>query len=209
MKNRVPVILSATALVVAVLGVTPVGQATSTAIQTHFARNAHFLRGHAPSQKAGKGKIPFAGKNGKLDSSWGAVGPRGPQGPPGANGANGAPGAKGDKGDKGDTGAQGPGARWALVSAAGTIISQSGGISITNSQFDGAYYVNFGSNVSGKLIHATLRYPYKGDLHVVRCGTEPEGTPCTFGNDPNHVYVGTWNTAGTNTDATFYISVIG
>jgi Collagen triple helix repeat (20 copies) len=103
-RNRLPVVLSATALVVAVLGVTPVGQATSNAIQTHFARNANFLRGNAPSVKAGKGKIPLANKAGKLDRTWGAVGPRGPQGPPGANGA---PGAKGDKGDVGAPGGQG------------------------------------------------------------------------------------------------------
>ena len=107
MKNRLPVVLSATALVVAVLGVTPVGQATSTAIQTHFARNANFLRGKAPSIKAGKNKIPAANKAGKLDPSWGAVGPRGLPGRQArrrarsaqetlaATGAPGAPGAPG------------------------------------------------------------------------------------------------------------------
>jgi hypothetical protein len=102
LKNRLPIVLSTTALLIAVLGVTPVGQATSTAIQTHFARNANFLRGKAPSVKAGKNKIPAANKAGKLDKSWGAVGARGPQGPAGANGANGAPRAKGDKGDPGN-----------------------------------------------------------------------------------------------------------
>jgi hypothetical protein len=47
--------------------VTPIGHATSNAIQTHFARNANFLRGKAPSIKAGKNKIPAANKAGKLD----------------------------------------------------------------------------------------------------------------------------------------------
>jgi hypothetical protein len=103
-KDRLPVVLSATALVVAVLGVTPVGQATSTAIQTHFARNANFLRGKAPSIKAGKNKIPVANKAGKLDRSWGAVGARGPAGPPGANGAPGPAGAPGPPGPPGPTG---------------------------------------------------------------------------------------------------------
>ena len=78
MRNRVPVVLSAAALVVAVLGVTPVGQATSDSIQTHFARNASFLRGKAPSIRAGKNKIPVAGPNGKLHASWGATGRAGP-----------------------------------------------------------------------------------------------------------------------------------
>lgn len=108
MKQRLPVVLSATALVVAVLGVTPVGQATSTALQTHFARNANFLRGNAPSVKAGKKKIPMANKAGKLDKSWGAVGPRGLRGLPGANGANGANGAQGPAGPAGPAGPQGP-----------------------------------------------------------------------------------------------------
>jgi hypothetical protein len=103
-KNRLPVVLSATALVVAVLGITPIGQATSNAIQTHFARNANFLRGKAPSVRAGKNKIPVAAANGKLHRSWGAVGargPAGPQGPPGANGSNGAQGPQGPAGPVG------------------------------------------------------------------------------------------------------------
>jgi hypothetical protein len=108
MKSRLPVVLSATALVVAVLGVTPVGQATSTAIQTHFARNASFLRGAAPSIKAGKNKIPRANKAGKLDRSWGAVGARGPAGPAGPAGANGPQGAAGPQGPQGSQGPQGP-----------------------------------------------------------------------------------------------------
>jgi hypothetical protein len=78
MRNRLPVVLSAAALVVAVLGVTPVGQATSDSIQTHFARNASFLRGRAPSIKAGKNKIPAAGPNGKLHASWSPTGRAGP-----------------------------------------------------------------------------------------------------------------------------------
>jgi hypothetical protein len=108
MKQRLPVVLSATALVVAVLGVTPVGQATSTAIQTHFAKNANFLRGNAPSVKAGKKKIPLANKAGKLDKSWGAVGARGPAGAPGAPGAQGPAGPGGPGGPAGATGPQGP-----------------------------------------------------------------------------------------------------
>ena len=108
MKNRLPIVLSATALVVAVLGVTPIGQATSNYIQTHYAKNADFLRGHAPSARAGKGKVPFAGKNGKLHASWGAVGPRGPQGPAGAPGAPGAQGPAGPGGPGGPGGPPGP-----------------------------------------------------------------------------------------------------
>jgi Collagen triple helix repeat (20 copies) len=105
LKNRLPLVLSATALAVAVFGITPLGQATTNIVQTHFAKNANFLRGKAPSIKAGKNKIPAANKAGKLDASWGAVGRRGPAGPPGANGA---PGPQGPQGPQGPAGATGP-----------------------------------------------------------------------------------------------------
>jgi Collagen triple helix repeat (20 copies) len=108
LKNRLPVVLSATALVVAVLGVTPVGQATSNAVQTHFARNANFLRGKAPSIRAGKNKVPVAAANGKLHPSWGAVGARGPAGPPGSPGAQGPAGPAGAAGAAGAQGPAGP-----------------------------------------------------------------------------------------------------
>jgi hypothetical protein len=157
-KNRLPVVLSATALVVAVLGVTPVGHATSDALQTHFARNANFLRGKAPSIKAGKNKIPAANKAGKLDASWGAVGARGAQGPPGANGAPGSQGpagpagAKGDKGDKGDTGATGgPGisglVRISVESAFNTVSAKS----VTANCPAGKKVVGTGSEIAGGL----------------------------------------------------------
>jgi hypothetical protein len=111
LKNRLPIVLSATALVVAVFGITPLGQATTNIAQTHFARNANFLRGKAPSVKAGKGKIPVANKAGKLDRSWGAVGLRGPQGPPGSPGPQGPQGSQGAKGEPGQNGTNGaPGA---------------------------------------------------------------------------------------------------
>jgi hypothetical protein len=211
LRNRLPLVLSATALVVAVFGITPLGQATSTVIQTHFARNANFLRGNAPSVKAGKGKIPVANKAGKLDRSWGAVGARGPAGPPGANGASGAAGAKGDKGDKGDpgqTGAPGPAARWAQFKADGQILAQSGGITLT-AKGTGAYWINFGSSLVGKALLATIRYGDVGFIQVVRCGGGVDGTPCSFGDNPNHLYVGTFTTAAAAADKAFYVSVVG
>jgi hypothetical protein len=211
MQNRLPVVLSAAALVVAVLGVTPVGQATSNAIQTHFARNANFLRGNAPSVKAGKGKIPLANKAGKLDRSWGAVGGRGPQGPPGANGANGAngaPGPKGDKGDPGQNGAPGPAARWAQFKADGQILAQSGGITLT-AKATGAYWINFGSSLLGKALLASVRYGDVGFIQVVRCGGGVDGTGCAFGDNANHLYVGTFTTAAVAADKAFYVTVVG
>jgi len=158
LKNRLPLVLSATALVVAVFGITPLGQATTNIVQTHYAKNAKFLRGNAPSVKAGKGKIPLANKAGKLDPSWGAVGARGPAGPAGANGATGPQGpggpagAKGDKGDKGDTGATGPPGVSGLVRVtAGSAFDNVNGKSATATCPTGKRVVGSGAEISGAI----------------------------------------------------------
>ena len=124
MKNRLPLVLSATALVVAVFGITPLGQATTNIVQTHYARNAKFLRGNAPSVTAGKGKIPLANKAGKLDPSWGAVGARGPAGAPGAAGPQGPAGPAGPGGPGGPPGADGPPGPPGPAATTGTLIDQ-------------------------------------------------------------------------------------
>jgi hypothetical protein len=216
-KNRLPVVLSATALVVAVLGVTPVGQATSNALETHFARNANFLRGSAPSIKAGKNKIPRANKAGKLDRSWGAVGARGPagrQGAPGPQGPQGGQGPQGPQGPQGQQGPAGPGVMWALINAAGSaVIAQSGGISIQD-HFTGGYYLHFPSRVQGHAISLTVAY--NGGYPPLQiegspCGgaaAGPDSTTCTLGtNTANDMFVTVTNSAGTQTDRPFYVVV--
>ena len=112
MRNRLPIVLSATALVVAVFGITPLGHATSTIVQTHFAKNANFLRGKAPSvaakpntivQRNGKGQIvgvPVARGAQGAPGAAGPQGPAGPPGPPGATGATGPAGAPNPNADK-------------------------------------------------------------------------------------------------------------
>jgi hypothetical protein len=92
MRERLPLGLSAAALVIAVLGSTPIGNAAERAIQANvpfasvagFAKNAGKLNGHVASTNPKAGQIPIAGANGKL------------------------PGTAGGTGQKGDTGAQGP-----------------------------------------------------------------------------------------------------
>jgi hypothetical protein len=116
MKQRLPIALSATALVVALMGMTPLGEAASNAVRATFAQNAGKLRGFAPSKRAKKNTVVVRGANGKIDRASlpltrGPAGPAGPTGPAGAVGATGATGpqgSKGDKGDKGDTGSPGP-----------------------------------------------------------------------------------------------------
>lgn len=119
--KKLPVVLSATALLVALLGITPAGEATSKVIQTHFAKNARFLRGKAPSVKARRNRIPVAQRNGTLHVSWfpksmriraaaaqGRAGPQGPAGPPGPQGPQGGQGPQGPPGPAGGAGPPGP-----------------------------------------------------------------------------------------------------
>ncbi len=113
LRQRTPLILSATALVVAVLGATPLGQAAGrqlaaaippfakTAGYAKFAGDSTKLNGRRSSLTGAPGTIPVVGKTGKLPASIGVVGPQGPAGPKGDKGL------KGDKGDKGATGAAG------------------------------------------------------------------------------------------------------
>src|SRR5687768_9390152 len=116
MRQRIPVVLAVTALLVAVLGATSLGEAASNAVRATFAQNAGKLRGFAPSKKAKKNTVVVRGANGKIDRASlpltrgprGPAGPTGPVGPAGAVGATGAAGAQGPKGDKGDTGSPGP-----------------------------------------------------------------------------------------------------
>jgi hypothetical protein len=216
LKNRLPVVLSATALVVAVLGVTPVGQATSNAVQTHFARNANFLRGKAPSVRAGKNKVPVAAANGKLHPSWGAVGARGPAGPPGANGANGANGAQGPQGAPGAQGPQGPagpGARWVLVNADGSIAAQSGGFTVPAHPATGHYYIQTGASLTNKAVVASATWLGNsgGNANVDKCGSGsvPGAISCSVvGNSPTAVFVQTNSAAGAEANGRFYLVVM-
>ena len=95
MRSRLPLILSTTALIVAVLGSTPFGRAAVTAAVplakraylADTAKNAIRVNSIKASRTATPGMLLPLDASGKLPESVGAVGP------------------KGDKGDKGDSGA--------------------------------------------------------------------------------------------------------
>ena len=119
-SQRIPLILSATALAVAVLGATPLGQAAGSRLATaippfsktagfaRFAGDSTKLNGRRSSLKGAPGSIPVVGANGKLPASIGAVGLQGPAGAKGDKGLKGDKGDKGSKGPAGPTGAAGP-----------------------------------------------------------------------------------------------------
>jgi hypothetical protein len=121
MRERLPIVLSTSALLVAVFGATPLGHAAGRVIRTvppfasraGFAKlagtadNAKRLGGHRASLSPKAGDIPVLGANGKLPASIGAVGPQGQQGPAGPKGATGPAGPKGATGPPGATGDSG------------------------------------------------------------------------------------------------------
>lgn len=97
MRQRMPIVLSVTALVVAVLAATPLGQATATRLAAvpPFAKTAGFaklagnsskLNNHRSTLRGLPGTIPVVGQDGKLPASIGAVGLQGPAGPKGDRG---------------------------------------------------------------------------------------------------------------------------
>src|SRR5437868_1527828 len=97
MKDRRSLVLSASALVVALLGATPLGGAAgklvgpvpsfakkagyaNTAGFADLAKNAKSVNGIQAAKKPVPGKLVPLGADGKLPASVGAVGPQGPTG---------------------------------------------------------------------------------------------------------------------------------
>ena len=89
MNQRLPLVLSATALVVALVGSTPLGQAAEQALEqvvpraktADFATNAGRLNGRRSALDPKPGQIPVVGSDGRLPPSIVAAGPAaGPSG---------------------------------------------------------------------------------------------------------------------------------
>jgi hypothetical protein len=97
-QQRLSLCLSATALLVAVFGSTPLGQAATRAVHSvippyaktagyaKVAGNAALLNGHKAASTGTPGTVVVVGASGKLPASIGAVGPAGPAGPAGVSG---------------------------------------------------------------------------------------------------------------------------
>lgn len=127
-------------------------------------------------------------------------------------GAVGATGAEGPRGPEGPAGPAGPGARWALVSGAGTILAQSGGIAIVSSS-NGAHVIDFGVSLLGKVLHATTAYTDaesagNGRVSVGLCGGGAGRVTCDDGvNDDRHVFAFTVNVSNTaNAPHPFFVA---
>jgi hypothetical protein len=144
--------------------------------------------------------------------------PTGPRGPAGAQGTAGPTGPAGLPGPIGPPGPVGPAGttnvKWALVKGDATVITQSGGITVT-SHSAGTYILDFSSGaINTKLIVASPAQAggdtgARGAVSAGPCGGTPEGGVCSAGNDTFHVRVLTYDAAGVAADHAFYVAVIG
>jgi hypothetical protein len=117
--SRLALVLSATALTVALFGSTPVGHAVGSKVP-FFAKTAGYanragtasaLSGVKLSKQPRPGALLPLGADGRFPASVGLVGPAGPKGErgdPGQQGAKGSPGPAGPAGARGAAGPAGP-----------------------------------------------------------------------------------------------------
>ena len=126
-------------------------------------------------------------------------------------------GPRGHTGKTGPTGPAGPAGaanvRWALVKPDGTLVAQSGGLTMS-SHATGQYIIDFGSATNTKQI--VVSSGFAGDSatrgHVIAgpCGGTAEGFICPAANDTNHVIVRTYSENNTTLENhAFYLAVIG
>jgi hypothetical protein len=179
--QRLAVALAAAALVVALLGATPLGNAAQNTVT----------------------KVMRVGKSSKQ-----ARGPRGPRGPRGLRGFQGPPGVKGDKGETGglpnafEARSVNPVTITGTSSDAATTVLASGTLPAGKYSFSGQVYLQGGVDA---IIFCQARGPGSASprlgvaaaLHVgsgvgaVRQGTIPLAFAATFAA-PGSVYVGCW-----------------
>jgi hypothetical protein len=131
-----------------------------------------------------------------------------PRGPRGFNGKTGATGPAGPAGPSGAAGV-----KWALVRPDGTLVAQSGGLTMT-SHSTGQYIIDFGGAVNTKLILASKAFAgdtaTRGGLIAGPCGGTAEGFICSAANDTNHVIVRTYSENDTTLENhAFYVEVLG
>ena len=109
MKKRLPLVLSITALAVAVLGSTPIGHAVGSRVPpfakkagyANRAGNATAVHGIKAAKRPRPGFLVPLGADGRFPASVGQSGPAGARGSRGATGAGGPTGAPGSPGVSG------------------------------------------------------------------------------------------------------------
>jgi hypothetical protein len=182
-NQRLAIILSATALAVALLGSTPAGQAIVSQVSAFakhaktadFAKNAGAVDGLKASTRPRPGRLLALGKDGKFPLSVGQKGP---------------PGPKGEKGDRGAQGPPGPGWKLDYNSFFPGPFTSVHDISFTSSGgpllvfFNGSAY----ASTTGQVLFLCLRFDVTGPLGG--CGLVAENEPLshkTLVSEPTYV----------------------
>lgn len=105
--------------------------------------------------------------------------------------------------------------RWALVNSAadgnvGTILSQSGGVSVA-AGIPGFSYLDWGEDIGNKALSVSIAQIGEGFATVTPCGgnSSPAGTTCVPAgtNDSNHTIVRMDTPGGAADNQTYFISV--
>ena len=136
-RERLPLVLSSAALLISLLGFTPLGEAARNAVPIAlFAKNAAKVNGIKASRTPKAGQLVPLAADGKFPDSIGVAGPRGPEGD------------RGPQGSPGPTGPSGAPASsfWAVVNADGSLYKSSGVLGIEKTGA-GRYQVTFIRNV--------------------------------------------------------------
>jgi Collagen triple helix repeat (20 copies) len=184
--KRLPLALSATALLVALLGNSAVGPAAAeiaanvvpfakVAGKANVADDAKRLNGRRSSPAGLPNTIPVVGADGKLPATLGTVGPQGPKGDPGPKGDK---GSKGDKGPKGDAGPQGaPGMTGYQVATGGSPADSSS-----------RKFARASCPVGKRVVGGGHSIPYTGSYEIIR--SYPDGN--TWYVIADHTGGGSW-----------------
>src|SRR5581483_1040483 len=208
MRTRAPIVLSATALLIAVLGSTPLGHAAGerlAAVVPPFAKTAGYaklsgnsaqLNGRRSTLTGAPRTIPVVGRNGKLPAaiipagSQAALG-AGPQGPRGPKGEKGDRGPAGPSGPAGPAGPQGPPglSRWTYVTQGMTVPPDAIKTATANCPA--------GTRVLGGGVATSSAY----DTNTHILNDAPSGAATGW-------YATIWNNAGANLTITYYVWAI-
>ena len=169
LRERLPLVLSITALAVALLGFTGLGEAAGRVVGVAlFAKNAGKVNGIKAARTPRPGFLVPLNGDGKFPESVGVAGPRGPEG------------AQGPQGPQGPAGPPGTNL-WAVVNANGTLYKASGAVLSLQKTGTGTYQVAFNRNVDGCASLATVGGHRTGENSWT--DVDPGiGTAATFGS---------------------------
>jgi hypothetical protein len=205
LRKRASVALAATAVIVATLGATPVGEAAGDVVRVAlFAKNAGKVNGIKAARTPRAGRLLPLGADGRFPASVvppgppgpeGRVGPTGPQGPAGAVGPAGPPGPQGEKGEPGESATT----LFAAVAADATLVRGSRVASVVRLA-PGSYEVTFAQGIAACAHVATLgAAETAGATGQIGVGA---------GTTESAVRVETETSAGSNIDKAFHLAVV-